>query len=117
MDQPVDAVAGLARPEAFFGMLRGMGLQLADTHAMPDHHDFLSWQGTSSGRPLLCTEKDAVKLWHQQPEAWAVPLTMTPEPAFWRALDQRLIQLGLPVATGAPLPSAPVSFSDGQETA
>jgi tetraacyldisaccharide 4'-kinase len=103
--QPLDAVAGLARPEAFFTMLRQSGLTLAHTHALPDHHDFQNWQPTCAstpvsspaspptGRPLLCTEKDAAKLWAHQPDALAVPLIVTPEPAFWTALDTRIRQL------------------------
>jgi tetraacyldisaccharide 4'-kinase len=96
--QAVDAVAGLARPEAFFSMLRQAGLTLAHTHALPDHHDFQDWQPTSAtspstDRPLLCTEKDAAKLWAHQPDALAVPMVVTPEPAFWTALDTRIRQL------------------------
>jgi tetraacyldisaccharide 4'-kinase len=41
---------------------------------------------------LLCTEKDAAKLWQYQPRALAVPLVLTPEAAFWQALDQRLAE-------------------------
>jgi tetraacyldisaccharide 4'-kinase len=41
---------------------------------------------------LLCTEKDAIKLWLRQPEALAVPLVLTPEAAFWQALDKRLAE-------------------------
>ena len=91
--QPVDAVAGLARPEAFFTMLRQSGLTLAHTQALPDHHDFQDWQAASTDRPLLCTEKDAAKLWPHEPGALAVPLVVTPEPAFWAALDSRIQQL------------------------
>ncbi|MEK7344287.1 MAG: tetraacyldisaccharide 4'-kinase [Pseudomonadota bacterium] len=91
--QPVDAVAGLARPEAFFKMLRQSGLTLAHTHALPDHHDFQDWPHTPTGRTLLCTEKDAAKLWPHAPDALAVPLVITPEPAFWTALDHRIQQL------------------------
>ena len=111
--QPVDAVAGLARPLAFFEMLQAQGLSLADTFALPDHDDFAQWRPTTSGRPLLCTEKDAVKLWAHQPEAWAVPLHMAPEPGFWQALDTLLRQRGLPL----PAAQAPVSSVHGQQTA
>ena len=92
---PVDAVAGLARPEAFFEMLRQTGLSLAETWPRPDHDDFADWQPTRSGRPLLCTEKDAAKLWAQQPETWAVPLQLTLAPSFRQALDAWLRQRGL----------------------
>ncbi len=115
--QPVDAVAGLARPEAFFEMLRACGLTLADTHALPDHHDFGDWAVTTTGRPLLCTEKDAVKLWTRQPEAWAVPLQMVPEAAFWLALESRLRRLGLHAPSAATSAGTPVSSCHGHQTA
>jgi tetraacyldisaccharide 4'-kinase len=75
--RPLHAVAGLARPEAFFQMLRQSGLSLATTTALPDHHDYQDWQA----RPdltWLCTEKDAAKLWPHEPGALAVPLVVTP---------------------------------------
>ena len=87
--RPLHAVAGLARPEAFFQMLRQSGLRLTTTTALPDHHDFQDWQA----RPdltWLCTEKDAAKLWPHEPGALAVPLVVTPENGFWAALDTRL---------------------------
>ena len=42
------------------------------------------------GLELVCTEKDAVKLWALRPDAWAVPLELEIEPAFWPALDRLL---------------------------
>jgi len=105
--QAVDAVAGLARPEAFFGMLRSAGLQLAQTHALPDHADFADWPSTPLARPLLCTEKDAAKLWQRQPEALAVPLQLDIEPGFWAALDTLLAERA----------GSPVSSAHGQKTA
>lgn len=98
--QPVDALAGLARPEAFFDMLRAQGLSLASAQALPDHDDFAHWSPPTSGRELLCTEKDAVKLWRQHPQAWAVPLLLVPEPGFLAAIDAWLHSQGLwPAAT------------------
>jgi tetraacyldisaccharide 4'-kinase len=91
--QPVDAVAGLARPSGFFSMLRDKGLNLNQTTALPDHFDYQSWPQSSLTRPLLCTEKDAAKLWQHQPQALAVPLVLSPEPSFWQALDQLLLAL------------------------
>jgi len=85
--QAVNAVAGLARPEAFFEMLRQKGLMVAHATALPDHHDYSDWQTAQSSTPLLCTQKDAAKLWTHEPQALAVPLQITPEPAFWQALD------------------------------
>lgn len=87
---PVHALAGIAQPERFFDMLRTAGLTLARTTALPDHHDFAD--ATSLGRdiPLLCTEKDAVKLWAVRPDALAVPLQVEIAPAFWEALAAKL---------------------------
>jgi len=93
--QPVNAVAGLARPEAFFDMLRAQGLPLAQAQALPDHASFTRWSPPASGLDLLCTEKDAVKLWRQYPQAWAVPLVLEPEAGFLAAIDAWLERQGL----------------------
>lgn len=89
--RPLLAVAAIAKPEGFFNMLRAQGLKLTRTIALPDHYDFNSWLNNDyKGYTLICTEKDAVKLWHLQPDALAVPLILTPEPAFLAALDALL---------------------------
>ena len=90
-DARLVAVAGIARPEVFFAALRLIGLPLASTMALPDHARFDGPQWSApDGNTLLCTEKDAVKLWRHRPAALAVPLVLQLEPAFWNALDQRL---------------------------
>lgn len=89
--QPLHAVAAVARPEVFFAMLQAKDLQLASAEALPDHYNFDSWNGPSDKRHLLiCTEKDAVKLWQHHPGALAVPLQLEIDPAFFAALDVRL---------------------------
>lgn len=89
--RPLLAVAAIARPEAFFDMLRAQGLPLTRTMALPDHYDFDNWpRPTDKAYTLICTEKDAIKLWQQHPDALAVPLEFTPEPAFLAALDALL---------------------------
>ena len=93
---PCTVLAGIARPEAFFAMLHGAGITPARTIALPDHFDFASWQlpaGTPT--PVLCTEKDAVKLWSTVPEAWAVPLQLVLDAGFADALD-RLVAARVP---------------------
>ena len=85
------AVAAIARPEAFFAMLRQRGLQLDRTTALPDHYAFDSnLRLVEAGWELLCTEKDAAKLWRKVPQAWAVPLLVDIDARFWSAFDQRL---------------------------
>lgn len=85
------AVAGIARPEAFFAMLRAQGLSLAHTVALSDHAEFDGPEWSGASKPiLLCTEKDAVKLWRHRPDALAVALVLRIEPAFWEAFDKLL---------------------------
>ena len=92
---PVTAIAAIADPTAFFGMLRQRGITLQKTLALPDHHDFSNFDFSSlAGQTVLCTEKDAVKLFSRPESATtkllAVPLEFSPEPAFLEALDRRL---------------------------
>ena len=87
--RPIAAVAAIAQPEAFFAMLRAQGLQLAHTLALPDHHNFAPWSWPAAvGHVLLCTEKDAVKLWPLNPQALAVPLELQLDADFLREFDR-----------------------------
>ncbi len=103
--RPICAVAGIARPHTFFAMLRARGVALDKTVSRADH---ASLDQSSVELPensvLLCTEKDAVKLWRHRPDAWAVPLVVSLEPTFWSALQVLLHQHGLS-ARGAKLSS------------
>ena len=99
---PVIALAGIASPEAFFDMLRAAGLTLAASYGLPDHHDFVHLPGAiPADATLVCTEKDAVKLWRLRPDAWAVPLQVEIPQAFWDELD-RLVDARLSSAHGSP---------------
>lgn len=92
------ALAAIANPQSFFDMLRDCGIVLEKTIGLPDHHDFggCDFAGCK-GATVLCTEKDAVKLFAQtRPsgvELLAVPLCFAPEQAFLDAFDQRLDKL------------------------
>lgn len=89
--QALHALAAVARPEHFFAMLEAQGLTLATAEALPDHYNFESWKGMSSdAKFLLCTEKDAIKLWPLYPEAWAVPLELSIDQGFFPVLEQAL---------------------------
>jgi tetraacyldisaccharide 4'-kinase len=98
--RPLKAVAGIAKPQAFFDMLRDAGLRLEQTVPLPDHHDFRAHPIEPGGMDLICTQKDAVKLWRVHPQAWAVPLELEIGPPFWRALD-RLLDAKLSSAHGS----------------
>lgn len=97
------AVAGIARPAAFFDMLRAAGCKLQATQAFADHHPYLTAPALPATATVVCTEKDAAKLWRHRPDAWAIPLTLRAPPGFWSALEGRL--------------RAGLSSSDGSQTA
>ena len=86
-NQSVEVVCGIAKPKAFAHMLEERGIQIAQFHALPDHANFSNWHASHPHLKLLCTEKDAIKLWATHPEAFAVPLLFEPELSFWQAFD------------------------------
>jgi tetraacyldisaccharide 4'-kinase len=92
--QAVDALAAIAQPQAFFSALQSAGLTLSQTQAFPDHAPLADWH-PSHGRDVLCTEKDAVKLWPQHPQVWAVPLLCELPEVFWDTLMPHLQRLSL----------------------
>lgn len=112
--EPLIALAGIATPGAFFSMLRSQGLQLQRTVALPDHHDFQMWDKNSFAadclnHTVLCTEKDAVKLFAQEipstQKVLAVPLEFMPETAFFAALDARVTPLLADINSQVPFPN------------
>lgn len=106
--QALHALAAVARPGDFFAMLRSEGLTLAHTEALSDHYDFNSWKRPLDARkPVICTEKDAVKLWALHPEALAVPLAVQIDPRFFAALDTKLSALLAQAAAHRPPLSSP----------
>ena len=62
-------------------MLQAQGVQLTNTIPLPDHASTADLNAAlehtqQSPTDVLCTEKDAVKLWPALPEVWAVPLVV-----------------------------------------
>lgn len=114
----IHAVAAIAYPQEFFAMLHAAGLPQARSDALPDHADLtdpqlltrlgLADSAAAGAAPtmeepvLLCTEKDAGKLWHIAPQALAVPLQVAIAPAFAQHVHERL--LALPTAPHTPQP-------------
>lgn len=85
--RPLAAVAGIAKPEKFFAMLEQCGLKPDLTVPLPDHFDYAEpLEQTRSATTVVCTEKDASKLWRHTPQAWAVALQFELEPACLQAL-------------------------------
>ena len=105
--KPWMALAGIAQPESFFAMLRTLQVPVSKTLVLPDHYHFDSFsRKIHGGYRLICTEKDAAKLWPLAPDALAVPLVFVPEAAFFSALDAAL----------APLLSTKLSSAHGHQT-
>jgi len=83
--RPVLAFAGIARPEKFFATLEGLGAQIAERVAFPDHWAFspreidrlLARAGRRGWIPV-CTEKDFVRLPpDRRPHVRALPVTLS----------------------------------------
>lgn len=107
--RPLVALAGIANPDAFFVMLRARGLRLQKTMALPDHHDFNNFDFSAhAGQTVLCTEKDAVKLFGMPYpgtlQLLAVPMAFSPEPAFFEAFDALLARQRSARISPLPLP-------------
>ncbi len=85
------AVAGIGNPERFFATLRELGLAI-EPCPFPDHYRFAASDfARFAGRPLLMTEKDAVKcraLGLQ--DAWYLEVEARLEPALRDALTALL---------------------------
>ncbi len=88
---PVEAVAGIGNPERFFRSLAGQGLDIVP-HAFSDHHRYraadLDFPG---GRPIVCTEKDAVKIAaFASDRHWYQPVMAVPDERTRQALEALL---------------------------
>ncbi len=106
-DTPVQALAGIAKPEVFFAMLREQGLNVVHTQALADHADLHTLHIDATQGDVLCTEKDAAKLWAHHPKAWAVPLHTTLPTELLATIDSHL----------AAAKSAKLSSPHGHQTA
>ncbi|MBU0498969.1 MAG: tetraacyldisaccharide 4'-kinase [Gammaproteobacteria bacterium] len=90
----VHALAGIGNPDGFFDMLAERQLQLI-RHPFPDHHPFRPAEiEFGDGRPVLMTQKDAVKC-----EAfagarhWFVPVEAVLKESFVQRLNRLLAKL------------------------
>ena len=60
-------MAGIGHPQRFFETLKNLGVSVVETYAFDDHHAFTLDDLNhlmSLNRPILMTEKDAVKCQH-----------------------------------------------------
>lgn len=86
ISSPVAAIAGIGHPERFFQTLTSLSL-LFEPYVFPDHYAFSSKDFKKITKPILMTEKDAVKC---QPFAtdmmYFLPVKAVVEESFWDAL-------------------------------
>jgi len=77
---PVRALAGIAHPEGFFSALETAGLHV-ERHSVGDHGPVGDVVRSLPGdRPLMVTDKDAVKLTDPPDHVWRVPLAVAFSP-------------------------------------
>lgn len=85
----IQAVTGIARPEAFFALLEKLGVPHR-ARAFPDHHRF-SGTDIDDDATVVMTEKDAVKCQSFAGlDWWALELELAPDPALPDWLKARL---------------------------
>jgi len=89
----VHGVAGIGNPERFFRTLALLGLAVTP-HAFADHHGFAADDlDFADGRPVIMTEKDAVKCrdFHD-PRLWTLPVHASLPAATLDAMIDRALQ-------------------------
>ena len=87
----VVAMAGIGRPERFFGQLEAMGLTL-ERRPFPDHHTYTAADvAIEDGDVLLMTEKDAVKCRpFAQADSWVWPVRAQVAPGAVELIVEKL---------------------------
>lgn len=91
-DRAVEAIAGIGNPQRFFTTLEGLSLQ-PNGHAFPDHAPYLleSFADCDPAKPLIMTEKDAIKCaGFARDNWWYLTIDASLSAAFASALQQRL---------------------------
>ena len=87
----VHAVAGIGNPQRFINTLNQLGVD-AELHEFPDHHSYTESDFKfANDRPVVMTEKDAVKCRSfAQPNWFYLPINASLPDSFWVALQQKL---------------------------
>lgn len=89
--QTVHAVAAIGHPLRFFASLRAQGIGVVE-HAFADHHAFVASDlAFDDGKPVLMTEKDAVKCRaFAQAHWWSVPVRASLPAGFFDDVKARI---------------------------
>jgi tetraacyldisaccharide 4'-kinase len=87
----VHAVAGIGNPQRFFDLLGRCGIRVLP-HAFPDHHRYRAGDlAFATPRPILMTEKDAVKCRDLDcADCWVVSIDAQPDATFVARLNALL---------------------------
>ncbi len=89
--QQVSAIAGIGHPQSFFESLQSYGL-IVEAYPFPDHYHYTTGEllQLDGPKPLLMTEKDAVKCHNMKLiNAWYVPLQIELPETFNQAFIAR----------------------------
>ncbi len=99
------AVAGIGNPSRFFAALRAQGLKPVE-HPFADHHRYRAEDlEFGDDRPVVMTEKDAVKCFaFARDHWWYLPVSAQVDPALVDRILSRLPQLAART-TGTPRPA------------
>ena len=87
----VAAIAGIARPDAFFNTLEKNGIPLQQRHALADHSEYTATKlAQITADVILMTEKDAVKYAATDPRLYALKIECTLPEQVLKDIEQRL---------------------------
>jgi tetraacyldisaccharide 4'-kinase len=100
--QFVHAIAGIGNPGRFFACLRQAGMRLEE-HVFPDHHVYVAAElDFGDGRPVVMTEKDAVKCRNfGLKNSWYIPVTIEMPAEFGASVLELLARRGRAAAAVA----------------
>ena len=106
----VRALCGIGNPDRFLRSLTDLGVSV-EPHIYPDHHGYTGDElNFADGSPIVCTEKDAVKLSALDIDlthVWALDIATQFDDDFQQDLQQRLESLNIRpksiLASGAPV--------------
>lgn len=116
----VHALCGIGNPSRFLWSLTNLGISV-EPHLYPDHHGYTGDElNFASGNPVVCTEKDAMKLTALDIDlslVWALEISVDLDSDFTAGLLQLMEARGIRVAGRAELGggvNAPNQFSLGE---
>jgi tetraacyldisaccharide 4'-kinase len=98
-DKRIHAVAGIGNPERFFKTLSDLGFDVIK-HAFDDHHNYIPEDVKFDGRPVIMTEKDAVKIKRfNYKNTWYLHIDAVLSEGFLSELGERINAIALDKAS------------------